>query len=466
MYSRPLVGLILLRAAWFDKVVALPGLAEAIQQDAATLMSAFPPELDLVQTWVVNSASSLATCEANLRTSDFDLVVLAFQVWAEDYFLNSLVDVLHGQPLAVWCYQPSFQPPHPASFRDVLRFSGPVGTLEGLGTLKNLKIPYAFCIGAPGSQTLNAALVKEARAGQVRRRLHHARIGLLPARNEQMQSTFVDEFRLRADLGPVVEYLSVVELQSATNLVSQTELDSYIENLQHSYPVHGVRPETLRQAARASLGLYHLSFNHHLDLLSLNDISDELHTIMGLRPCFYPPAAAEAGILMGLEGDLGAATAMLVFSQFTDSPLFFTEFWFWDEAANLLVGGHAGIQDPRMGRPGEIYISQDYEYEHTDRLEGAHFQFACRPGRVTLFQLRCTCDGWQALICIGEIVDLPAWIEGYPHAILHPDCPVLSFFEQGAEAGTTQHWILAYGDTRPSLQAWCKLANVKLKEIL
>ena len=40
--------------------------------------------------------------------------------------------------------------------------------------------------------------------------------------NEQMQSTFVDEFRLRADLGPLVEYLSVGELERAAQAVTQS----------------------------------------------------------------------------------------------------------------------------------------------------------------------------------------------------------------------------------------------------
>lgn len=467
MRDRPSVGLILLRAQWFDSVVALPELVEGIQQDAATLVAAFPADLELVYTWVVNSPASLNTCIGELRTLRLDLVVLTFQVWAEDLFLQPLVEALQGQPLAVWCYQPTACPPRPASFVEVLRFSGPVGTLEGLGTLRNLGASFSFLVGTPGSPQLDTSLIAEARAGSVRQALHKARFGLLPARNEQMQSTFVDEFRLRADLGPLVEYLSVGELERAAQAVPQLELDKYLEELRRDYPVRGVRPETLARAARASLGLARLALEHRLDVLSINDISTELHAMLGLRPCFSPlQMVGEAGVLFGLEGDLGAATAMLVLNRLTGSPVFFTEFWFWDEEKNLLVGGHAGVQDPRVARPGELYISQDYEYCQSDSTEGAHYQFACRPGRITLLQLRWTARGcWQAITCAGEVVDQPAWIEGYPHAVIRPDVSVLDFFKQAAEVGTTQHWIMAYGDARAAIQAWCKLENVALKEI-
>ncbi len=462
----PSVGLILLRAEWFDRVVALPELVEGVRQDAAALMESFPTEVHLAHTWVVNSLASQEQCASDLRGLDVDLIVLAFQVWAEDFYLRPLVEAMHGLPLAVWCYQPTARPPQPASFVQVLRYSGPVGTMEGMGTLHNMGVPFSFLVGAPGSPSLNAELVTAARAGKARQALHRARIGLLPARNEQMQSTFVDEFRLRADLGPVVEYLSVGQLDRAARAVPQMEVDAYMDALRREMPVRGVSPETLARSVRASLGLERLSREHHLDILSLDDVAIELHEVFGLRPCLYPRLLPqEPGALFALEGDLGATTAMLVLSHMTGSPLFFVEFWFWDEGRNLLVGGHPGIEDPRVARPGEAYVSQDYEFCQTDPTEGAQYEFACRPGRITLLHLRCTPTGWQAISCGGEVVDQPAWIEGYPHAIIRPDADVLEFFRQAAEVGTTQHWIMAYGDARAEIKAWCKLANVALKEI-
>jgi hypothetical protein len=467
MVARPSVGCILLRAEWFDSVVALPELVKGVQQDASALAASFPAELELARTWAVNSPATLRACAAELRTLHLDLVVLVFQVWAEDFFLQPLVEALHGQALAVWCYQPSAAPPRPSSFVEVLRYSGPVGTLEGLGTLRNLEAPFSFLVGAPGDRALNAGLIAEAHAGRLRRLLRQARIGLLPARNEQMQSTFVDEFRLRADLGPSVEYLSIGDLDRAVRAVPPAELDAYLEEIRQDYPVRGVSSETLSRAARASMGLGRLAEEHGLDVLSLNDISPELHASFGLRPCLSPyRRTGRTAALFGLEGDLGAASAMLALDRLTGSPVFFTEFWFWNEAENLLVGGHAGIQDPRAARPGEAYISRDYEYSQSDPTEGAHFQFACRPGRITLLQLRWTPRGWQALACTGEVVDQPAWIEGYPHAVIRPDVPVLDFFRQAAEVGTTQHWIMGYGDALPGIRAWCRLEKVALKVIL
>lgn len=467
MQTQPKVGLILIRAQWFDEVVALPELTVGIERDTAVLVDSFPKELELIRYWVVNSQESLYKCINALGSVDLDLLLLTFQVWAEDFFLQPLVGALNGRPLAVWCYQPGAHPPQPASFCDVLRYSGPVGTLEGLGTLHNLDVPFSFLVGSPGSPSLNAELVNTARAASFFQALKSKKIGLLPSHNEQMQSTYVDEFRLRADLGPAVETLSVGDLQSAAVSISPQEAAEFVSTLQERYSIRDVRAETLAQAARASLALGRLLQERSLDVLSLNDISAELHQVMGLRPCFYP-LAADGGHtgLYGLEGDLGAATAMLALQHLSGGPLFFVEIWFWDEVQNQIVGGHAGVQNPETGRPGEVYISKDYEYCQSDSTEGAHYQFACKPGRVTLLQLRYTAKGfWQAISLGGEVIDAPPRLEGYPHAVIRPDVSVLEFFRQIAQVGTTQHWIMAYGDVREIIKIWCKMENIHLLEV-
>lgn len=462
---RPSVGMILLQAEWFDTVVGLPQFQTEIKQDIASIISAFPTELDLTHTWVVNSPTSLQSCTQDLQFLHLDLVVLVFQVWAEDWYLQPLVDAIGKQPLAVWCYQPSSKPPNTASFIDVLRYSGPVGTLEGLGTLRNIGASFSFLVGAPDSPQLKSRLTAIARAGLAFQTLQNARIGLLPSRNEQMQSTFVDESRLQKDLGPNVVPLSIYELEQAALQVTQTDLDAFLNEL-HLLPILGVSAETLTRSARASLGLIHLAAKNQLDALTMNDISPELHSALGLRPCLLPiDGIGKSDVLLGLEGDLGAAVAMIVLNRITQSPIFFIEFWFWDEESNLLVGGHAGVQDPENAFPGSLYISHDFEYNQSDQTEGACFQFICKPGIITLLQLRCTPTGWQALTCLGEVVNHPAWIEGYPHAILKPAVNVLDFFTKAAEVGTTQHWIMAYGNALESVRAWCEMGNIPLKQI-
>lgn len=466
---KPSVGLILLRAEWFDSVVALPELVEEVTRDAHHIRQALSARLDLKHLWVVNSTAALQTAAAELRLAEADLFVLVFQVWSEDFYLRPLLDALAGRPLAAWCFQPWRTPPKYASFVQVLRGSGMVGAFECLGTLRNLGARFTFAYGAADDPRLLSELENAAHAGRLWRLLRSARLGLLPARNEQMQSTFVDEFRLLHELGPSVEYLSVGDLERACARLAPEEVEAFTEHLREGYAIQGVDEEALRLGARASLGLASLAAERRLDVLSFNDIAEETHTALGLRPALYPPLFDEAGVLVGLEGDLGAATALFILNRLTGSPCLFVEFWFWDEAENILVGGHAGPQNPAVAEPGKAWISPDYEYAQSDASAGAHVQFVARPGRALLLQLRGTPGGWQAIAATGEALDVPPRLEGYPHAVVRLEAPVGEFLRRVAQSGSTQHWIMAYTDDSEAAlaraAALCELLGVPLEVV-
>jgi L-arabinose isomerase len=464
--ARPSVGLILLRAEWFDSVVALPELVQAVAHDAAQIEAHLGERLDVRHTWVVNSLPALQAAVAGIRAADADLFVLVFQVWSEDFYLHPLLEAIAGRPLAAWCFQPWSRLPEMVPFVQVLRGSGAVGAFESLGTLRNLGRCFAFTHGDSDNPRVLSEIEIAARAGWVWRLLREARIGLLPYRNEQMHSTFVDEFRLLHELGPAVEYLSVGDLVRACDGLSAQEVEAYLQHLQEGYLIQGVSQAALALGGRVSLGLARLAAERHLDVLSFNDIAAETHTALGLRPTLYPPLFDEAGVLVGLEGDLGAATALFILHRLSGSACLFTEFWFWDEVENILVGGHAGPQNPALAAPGQAWISQDYEYAQSDACEGAHIQFVARPGRVTLLQLRGTPGGWQAIAARGEAQDSPPRLEGYPHAVLRLDVPVDRFVRQVARVGSTQHWIMAYGDVLAEVQAFFELVDIPLQVIV
>lgn len=465
MIEKPRLSLVRLSAEWFSSVVASQELVLGICQDGEALINFLSEIFDVVGAWHVNSLSSLEACCQGLRTLQADLVLIVFQVWAEDFYLHDLAEAIQNKPVCVWCYQPWIHPPRPANFLEVLRGSGPVGTLEGMGTLVNLGVPFQFVYGAAGEPRLAEELTTLGKAAQVRTRLRQARFGLLPYRNDQMHSTYVDEFRLRSELGIRVQYLSVADLHSSSQSIPPEEVEDYVHHLQTSYPIHNVSTTTLALSARASLGLIRLGMENGLDLVSLNDIAPELHTRLGLRPCLIPPHTSASQPLITLEGDLGAATAAYMLSLLAGDPMLFCEMWFWDEADNLVTMGHAGPQDPQTSLPGRVKITHDFEFHQSDPTPGAHYQFVAKPGQVTLLHLRATPKNWQAILTRGECVDLPPWVEGYPHAIIRLEPPVGKFLHGVASVGSTQHWIMAYGNPVQEVEACCRLLNIPLLRI-
>lgn len=91
MSKLPRVALILLSAEWFNSVVALPALVEALKQDRQAIVGAFNAQLDIAAMHLVESTDSLQTACRALKAADVDLVILSFQAWAEDFYLIPLL---------------------------------------------------------------------------------------------------------------------------------------------------------------------------------------------------------------------------------------------------------------------------------------------------------------------------------------------------------------------------------------
>ena len=470
MLAKPHIGLVLVRAEWSERQ-ELQSLLETLRQDALKIADRLRRSFNVQGPWVVDCDQALVTCQQALRDVDLDLVVLTFQTWgADDTRLMALVQSIGNCPLVVWCYQPWRRVPRPANIEDVLRGSGPVGTFAALGTLRNLGVPFLFTYGAPDDPRLLKDLAVAGRAAQVVRALRSARIGFLPSRSERTQRNknseqIMDEARLREDFGPVVQFLTVNEYRKMIDALSKEQVSVYLEQLRSRFDIEEVSEATLERAAQAALGLAQLAMNHRLDVLAINSTSLEVQRELGMRPGLYPDLSDTLPVLFQPEGDLAAATANFILHHLARTPTLFLEIWFWDEAKNRVIGGHSGVQNPILAEPGQAWVSPDYEYRVSNQTEGAQLQMIAKTGRVTLFQLRSSSRGWQAVAVSGMCLEGQSWVRGYPHAVLRLDAPISTFLDRLSEVGASQHWIMAYGSVIAEIEALCSMMSIPLEVI-
>lgn len=462
MENRPRVGLVLMRAEW-PGCGAAGNVLETVEADTRAIVERLEEHFSVAGPWVISSTRSMQEAQHALRDAELDMVLLAFQTWAEDAQLVSLLQAIGSRPLVLWCYLPWRRVPRPVSRADLLRGAGPVGTFGALGTLRNLGVPFFFTFGAPDDPRLMQDLRVAGRAAAVRQYLRKTRFGLIPSRDDLMHVNFVDEFRLMADFGPVVQYVSVSELKRTVDRVTPEQARAYLDQLHECYPVVGVTEPTLEQAAHLAVGLGSVGVDHNFDVVVVNDLHPELLNTFHLRPGLYPNLNGGSGPLYLPGGDLAAATAGFILNRLTGSDIMFMELWFWDEARNQIIGGHAGLQNPVLAQEGQVCVSEDTDFCRPDGTEGAQFQFLAQPGRVTLFQLRSTPQGWQAIAATGVCLEGQPWVEGLPHAILRMDTPIDHFLNKIAAVGASQHWVMAYGSVLHEIEAFCQMLQVPLE---
>lgn len=251
MQAKPRVGLILMRAKWPDCADSRAVL-EGVKADTQVILDRLNQHFEILAPWVVDSQESMRACQQGLRASDVDMVLLAFQSMADDNFLAALLEAVEERPLLLWCYAAYRRLPGALSAAEILRSSGPVGSLGALGTLRNQDVPFLFTFGSAEDPRLIRDLVVAGRAALIRKALRSARFGMIPSRGDHMQSTYVDEQRLMADFGPLVEYIPVETLKQAAEAVTQERVDVFAARLERRYTLNRVTHEALALAARGA----------------------------------------------------------------------------------------------------------------------------------------------------------------------------------------------------------------------
>jgi len=457
--KKPRIGLVFFAARWFEEVVlgndrTASEFEKFMNEDTGTITSRLARDYDLVASPVVTSMEKARATAQTLMAGDVDAVIYCFIVWSEDEYLLPFRDLMEIRPAVVWIYTPYERPPDKSDVMTLFRNSGIVGTFEGFGVLKKMGAHVLYVSGSSTSEETYLAIGKIVRAARVRRQLKTVRLGILPYRNNQMIVTYVDEFRLYSQIGPVVEYISVRELKLVADSIPDSAVHEYVKTIKSLFRIdRRITDDNLLRSARASLGMEKLIFDRELDALALSDLNEELLEVMGLRPVLYPERLAWSNKFVGIEGDLGCTTAMVILGRLTGSPVMFTEVFNVDPVANTIVAGHAGPCNYFLADPGTgVTITPDYELmDSTSGISGVWMELAGKPGRMTILNNLCTNDNFQFTIVGGNSLGGPLRLEGYPHCTIEIDADMLDFLNSNAGHGTSHHWAAVHGDVTDEL---------------
>jgi len=462
---QPKVGLLLVAAKffWNKKVHSFQSLPQLITSDAENIVNRLSERLEITNSGIVTSVAEAVRAIEEFKKEKIELLIICPLMWSEDQPLIKVVNEMSEVPLILWCYSPYKKLPSKMSVVDLFRGSGPVGTLQISEPLRRLKRKFYFVLG--DTDEVIETISEYAEGAELSRELKNSKIGLLPYRCEVMTDTYVDEFSLMRQIGPVVKYISVAELLSASNKIKESDIVTNLNDLKRNYQICNVSEESLYKAVKVSLGLARIVDIFDLDAVAIDDISEELHRMIGLRPCLYIPALQEKKMVIGMEGDLSGTTALLLLSRLTGKPSMFAEIFNFDKGDNCILAGHAGLQNPELAKDStQIKITPDYEYQGLSEFEGAWMQFIAKPGRVTLLQLVCGNNGFKMIIAGGEALESEERVEGFPHIYIKIDTPLNDFFTNVTREGVTHHWAIVYGDVRSKLG---KLADLlELKKII
>jgi L-fucose isomerase-like protein len=466
--SRVKIGLAPLCAAWFKQI----GANEPDSRFAATLRQDYSRVVeflrecfdDVVAPGVLSSAGDVGLAVEQFEREQVDGVILLHIVWSEDPVLLSLLDRIGGMPLWLWNYHPGGDMPQRLTVDDLFRFSGTVGMLQGSAPMQRRGLRPGILAGAPGEPSLAHEMREVNAALRIRRVFRGLRAGQVAGRCEAMTGTFVDDDALWRVLGVKRVEISAGEYFSLCEEVAPYETERYCTELHRRFEVRDVSEPSLRIAARNTLALDTLVERHDLSAVAIQDLDDELHRLVGTRPCLYPPKSLARGVVFSAEADLNTALGMLAASRAAEAPAMYSEIFTFDRRENVILMGHAGIHDPRLAAADGITIVPDLEYRHADPVEGAWMEFVLAPGPVTCVSLYDTGAGYRMTVFEGESLGPPRRLDGWGHAVIRPRVEVVDLLSRLVRKGLTQHFAIVHGGVTALLRRWCSLMGVEFCE--
>jgi L-arabinose isomerase len=469
MDKKPKIGLVFFAARWFEEVVLGGGesaekFTQFLNEDTSKIKSLLSLENDVTDFPVVTSMEKAWNVSEGLLSGNFDAVIFCSVVWTEDEYLLAFKDVMKIKPCIIWGMTPYKNSPARSGIMDLFRNSGIVGTVQGLNVVVKMGVKPFYVFGGYFDEEPVKKINKLTSAAKVFKDLKKVKLGLLPYRNFQMITTYVDEFRLYSQIGPVVEYISCLQLKKASDSILEKEVDDFTAEINKKFKIDSrVSQENLRRSARVSLGFEKIIIDNNLDGIALSDLISELHEVVGLRPCLYTEKIAKSAVVVGNEGDLGGTTAMYMLRKLTNNPVMFTEIFNLDYESNSVGAGHAGPSNYLLAQSDDrVTITPDLELmDATSDISGVWMEFIGKPGKVTILNFICTLDNFQMTILSGESLGGEPRFDGYPHYQIKLEPNLKTFLNSNSVNGTSHHWAVVNGDVKEELSYLADMLEVK-----
>jgi L-arabinose isomerase len=463
---KPKIGILFVTSGWFREVGLQDPAGDTsarVEEVAGRTVDRLGRFLQPVYPGLLYSVEQARRAAAELRQADVDGLLLSPLMWCEDQIVRSALEGLRDLPLLLWTFSPSGSLPDFVPFQSMIQGSGAVCTLQLSGMLRREGYRYRSVVGHAADDELWRELESRTRAMAVARSLRGLRVGVLPFPCDQMSTTYVDEFALRARYGVELRYLELERLRRTAQELPQDAIESLRKEIDSSGQKVGVDARNLTEGIKYALALEEVMAEEHLEVLAMNDVSEEMHASFGLRPCLSNPRLSASGAVVSMEADVAAAVCMYILRRYSGQSPFYSETFSADYATNALLLGHAGYHDTVNADPDfPVQIVSDVEYENTDRFSGAVSFFKYRSGPVTV--VNSVWDGKKLkwVVVEGESLPGPAKMDGNCHLFCRLDVPVKEFFRQSVESGVSQHWIVISGNHGRALTELCEQLDIRL----
>lgn len=458
MLSKPKAGVALLSAEWYEqiKLNAIDDPANDIgamaRENRVRAVETLSRHFELVHTDIISTLEEARAACDEYRRENVDIIIICSLLYSGDHPIIEIARQMGHLPFLLWSFHPDkkLQPlPTMASY---FKVTGCSGMLQGVAPLKRMGVKLGFVLGAPDDDRLNSELEDYARATAVRKALKTLNILSIGRRFEAMTGAWIDEFRMKAEIGPRIDWVSPYELAQTAKEIPDERIRDFVADQKKRYKVVGVPDDAIEAAARASIACYELAHKYNSKIVSVQDMDQEIHDFLGVRPQMTYQPMFEEGIVAGMEQDLDSALCVWMVQELMNDLAMYGEFFTYSEEDDFVACGHASMHDLRFAGDHEVLLIPDGEFFAADRYVGVWDEFIAKPGPVTICGIFEDKDSYHFVTLNGESLESEKFIPGNVHSKIKLNVPIKDLFDDLVHLGVTQHFTMCYGNAKPRIK--------------
>lgn len=426
-------------------------LAEEVTQAARRSLQAAGLEL-VGPPALVTDLSAAQAAAAALSQETFDLLLIYQATFADSTLVTTLTETVDA-PVFLWAVPE-------ARTGGRLRLNSLCGINLAGHALTLRRQAYDYAYARPDDPETLAQVQSIAAAGMLRRRLKHARLGVVGEHPAGMDSCHLDAPLLEAKLGLQVEQIELGLLFERARGMPEPQvaaaralLDARLDNL-----------ETLEQAPlKGTLSVYaalkELSSEQQLNGLAVR-CWPEFFTELGCAACGAMSMLSDGlgqatPVPCSCEADINGTITQLLLQWLADAPAFGTDVVAMDFDEDVIALWHCGLAPLSMADPAV----QPHGGIHSNRRVPLVMEFPLKPGRVTVARLSQASGELRLVLGRGEMLASSPPFSG-TSGILRMEKPARSIFDTLMQQGLEHHVSLVYGDYFSALQAFARLTGL------
>jgi L-fucose isomerase-like protein len=186
----------------------------------------------------------------------------------------------------------------------------------------------------------------------------------------------------------------------------------------------------------------------------------EFFTEHGCAACGAMAMLNEDGTPAGCEADVYGTLTSVMLRDLAGEPSFMVDLVDVDPADDTAVLWHCGLAPLSMAdRAGPVRATV-----HSNRKKPLLNEFALKPGRVTVARVSQAGNATRLVLAGGEMVRAPISFSG-TSGVIRFDRPATEVLDRVLGEGLEHHVSFAYGEHRPALRRFARMAGLPVLEL-